>query len=119
MKAPYTVTTQDVDGGTTRKYFTYKGARHRFEAMSNYSLPCGRREYEAISDYGCVVTFWAHEDAPMPTYATPAGVEVRKYEDEWPVCEDVQCVSLYPDYGGAEHQAYGDRWLFQDCPGAW
>lgn len=119
MKAPYRVTTKDVDGGTTRKYFTYKAAIRRFQTMSGYKLPKGHREYSVVSDYGCVVTFWAHEDAPMPTYATPADVEVSKYDDEGCRVREEYVSSPYGTYGGTEHQAYGDAWLYRDCPGAW
>lgn len=33
--------------------------------------------------------------------------------------DDVPSSSPYGEYGSAEHQMYGDGWLYQDCPGAW
>lgn len=62
----YKVTTKDVDGSETRKYKSYKNAAKRFEEMAGYSLPEGKREFETVSDYGCVVKFQANDNAEIP-----------------------------------------------------
>lgn len=59
----YKVITKDVDGSEVRKYKTYKNAAKRFQEMSGYSLPEGKREFAIVSDFGCVVLFFASEDA--------------------------------------------------------
>jgi hypothetical protein len=71
MKALYVVATRDVDGIDTRKYKTYKGAAKRFEEMAGYSLRKGVTVYQSISDFGCVVTFWVTDGAPVPAYEAP------------------------------------------------
>jgi hypothetical protein len=77
MKALYVVATRDVDGIDTRKYKTYKGAAKRFEEMSGYTLRKGLTVYQSISDFGCVVTFWVIDGAPVPAYEAP----VAAYDD--------------------------------------
>ena len=62
MKA-YKVITRDADGTETRRYKNYKNAAKRFEEMSGYSLPAGIRKFALVSDFGCVVSFLASDDA--------------------------------------------------------
>ena len=62
----YTVKTKDVDGSETRKYKPYKNAAKRFEEMSGYTLPAGERRFSFVSDFGCVVSFLASDDAIIP-----------------------------------------------------
>ena len=62
----YTVKTKDVDGTETRKYKNYKNAAKRFEEMSGYTLPAGERKFAFVSDFGCVVSFLASDDAIIP-----------------------------------------------------
>ena len=71
MKALYVVATRDVDGIDTRKYKTYKGAAKRFQEMAGYPLRKGLTVYQSISDFGCVVTFWVIDGAPVPAYEAP------------------------------------------------
>ena len=62
----YTVKTKDVDGTETRRYKNYKNAAKRFEEMSGYTLPAGERRFSFVSDFGCVVSFLASDDAIIP-----------------------------------------------------
>jgi hypothetical protein len=62
----YTVKTKDVDGSETRKYKNYKNAAKRFEEMSGYPLPAGERKFAFVSNFGCVVSFLASDDAIIP-----------------------------------------------------
>jgi len=62
----YTVKTKDVDGTETRRYKNYKNAAKRFEEMSGYTLPAGERKFSFVSDFGCVVSFLASDDAIIP-----------------------------------------------------
>jgi hypothetical protein len=62
----YTVKTKDVDGSETRRYKNYQNAAKRFEEMSGYSLPEGKRKFALVSDFGCVVSFLASDDAIIP-----------------------------------------------------
>jgi len=62
----YTVKTKDVDGIDTRKYKNYQNAAKRFEEMSGYTLPAGERKFSFVSDFGCVVSFLASDDAIIP-----------------------------------------------------
>ena len=122
---PYIVSTRDVDGSTVHTYKTYTGASKRFAEMSGYPLQLGQREYTLVSDYGCVVTFYAEPTAIVPPAPAPAPAQSSSYDDdddavyEDGYIEPVQSSSPYATYGGAEHQAYGDRWLYADCQGAW
>ena len=77
MKALYVVATKDVDGIDTRKYKTYKGAAKRFEEMAGYPLRKGVTVYQSISDFGCVVTFWVLDGAPVPAYEAPVDAETE------------------------------------------
>jgi hypothetical protein len=70
MKALYKVTTRDVDGTESRRYKTYEGAAKRFQEMSGYSLPEGKRKFALVSDFGCVVSFLASDDAIIPEVKT-------------------------------------------------
>jgi hypothetical protein len=81
MKALYVVATRDVDGIDTRKYKTYKGAAKRFQDMAGYPLRKGLTVYQSISNYGCVVTFWVLDGAPVPAYEAP--VEVNTDADNF------------------------------------
>ncbi len=122
---PYKVVTRDVDGRVYRSFLTWESAAKLFEEMADCTLPKGRREFSTISDYGMVVEFKADWDAEIPAY--PVEVEnVDGDEDDNEVIYEefyteppTPSESPYPAYGGPEHQMYGDRWLYADCPGAW
>jgi hypothetical protein len=99
MKALYVVATRDVDGIDTRKYKTYKGAAKRFQEMAGYPLRKGLTVYQSISDFGCVVTFWVIDGAPVPAYEAPVEVETNDDADYFYDCDTRQ------EYIGIPHSS--------------
>ena len=124
---PYKVVTRDVDGRVYRSFLTWESAAKLFEEMADCTLPKGRREFSTISDYGTVVEFKADWDAEIPEYPVEVEGKVDGDSDEgddvtyeeFYIEPPMPSESPYPAYGGPEHQMYGDRWLYADCPGAW
>ena len=125
---PYKVATRDVDGRVYRSFLTWESAAAKFEEMAGCTLPKGRREFSDVSDYGTVVEFKADWDAEIPAYPVVAigniDGDVDDDDDdvtyeEFYIEPPMPSESPYPAYGGPEHQMYGDRWLYADCPGAW